>query len=302
MALRSTQVLPGLMRVDDWDSAMSGAGTEYFGPNLTYYRVAAGMTMGELARRTKIDPANIGRYERGEIVNVRQVTIQKLCAALGITYAQLVTGPPPELLPPGTPPPRPDRELEPTPDDRLARIEAMVRDIFDRADRATGAIGAGAADPTPRLFPRDARVVRFWGRAAADPSAGETWVEREASADEAVLIAIGDCLAPDIEEDDVLFVRRNRQPQVGEYVVVAVHGELHLKQVWQRTDSTLYLSSKRGELVLPDEGAELLGVIVRITQDKPRREADLSNPGHRESKKPRLVKPLPPAVAGGEDG
>ena len=236
---------------------------ESFPANLTYYRIAAGLTLTELEKRSGVDQTLIGRYERGKAFPGR-ANRDALCAALGVTMAQLMGGPPPQIWPPGAPPP------------------------------------AAVVQTAPPLFPRDARVLRYLGRAGAAPEGGETWLEREAADGEGILVAIGDCLAPAIEENDVLFIVRDRPVRVGDFVAVAVHGELHLKQVVQRTNTTLYLNSRRGELMLPEEGAELLGVIVRITNDKPSPSVSMNSP--KAPGKPHLLPmPAPWSVESGSD-
>jgi transcriptional regulator with XRE-family HTH domain len=233
------------------DTPMSAG---YFGQNLTYHRVAAGLTMSQLARQSHMSLAAIGRYERGQVVNPRQSQVQAICAVLGVTFEQLISQPPPEIFPPGTPP--------------LAR--------------------SPLPPPPPRgLFPRDGRILRFLGQAGANPAGGESWLAQEASTERYIVQAIGDCLEPHVHENDLLVLDVHRQPKIGEVVVVNVHGELHVKMVMDRTGSGLYLTSKRGELTLPEEGAELIGVIIDITRSVPPLATGMGNPG-----KPRLV-PMP---------
>lgn len=217
---------------------------DFFPANLTYYRIAAGLSLTDLAKRSGVDQTLIGRYERGKAFPGR-ANRDALCAALGVSFAQLVAGPPPEIWPAGAAPPPAVRR---TP-------------------------------PPARIFPRDARVVRIGAFVGANPARGADWLDREAAEGQATFIAIGDCLAPDIEENDILLVDLHPQHlRPGQFVVVIVHNEWHLKQVIQRTDTTTYLSSKRGELVLPEEGAELVGVVVRITQDKPSSASRMNSP------------------------
>lgn len=192
--------------------------------------------------------------------------VQALCEALGVTYDQLMNQPPPEVLPPGTPPQA--RSVDTPPQSRQR--------------------------PSRALFPRDGRILRFL-RGAADPDSGEAWLASEAATDQFSVRAIGDCLAPHVQDRDVLVLDLDRAPRVGDVVVVAVHGELHIKMVMQTASARLYLTSTRGELTLPEEGVELLGVVSEITRRVAPMGADMSNPGPAaDARKPRLVKTMPP--------
>lgn len=255
-------------------------GMRNLGPNLTYYRLKAGLSMSDLARVSGVVLANIVRYEHGTVREPKRETLEKLAAALGVPAATLVDEPPPELFPPATPPIARAVEGWPTAatDERLARIERAIADLTELAGRQ------GRSAPAGRLFPRDARVVRLLGRAGADPSGGETWLELQAADDQAVMFAIGDCLAPAIEDGDWLLVDLERTPKLYEYVVVAVHGEIHLKQVIDRSATGLALTSKRGDLMLPEEGAELLGVVVKIGKEKPPQSMNLSKSSGRAAR------------------
>lgn len=219
-----------------------------FGPNLTYYRLAAGMTMSELARATGISQANIGRYERGEVITPGQRKLQALCRALGVTYEQLMVQAPPEVFPPGTVP--------------------TARTVAPPSPPPTRERG---------LFPRDGRILRLL-RAGANPSGGESWLAAEASTERYTVQVIGDCLAPEVQDGDILVLDLDRTPRIGDVVALVVHGELHIKKVMDRTGTGLYLTSKRGDLTLPDEGAELIGVSIEQTRPLPSPTVSMNRP------------------------
>ena len=256
----------------------------YFASNLTYYRVAAGLSMAGLMRASGVSQANIGRYERGETQEPEYATLEKLGAALGVTVDQLVKEPPPEVLPPGTPPQaRSVTPVEPAPP-------------------------LPTPTPPPRgLFPRDGRILRFLQQAGASPEGGETWLAQEASVERYVVQAIGNCLEPHVYENDLLVLDVDRAPTIGDIVVVNAHGELHVKVVMDRTGSGLYLTSKRGDLSLPEEGAELIGVVIDVTRPVPKLAMGLGTawpPGWRpERPSPRttVAQRLPPDARSGAD-
>jgi hypothetical protein len=64
--------------------------------------------------------------------------------------------------------------------------------------------------------------------------------------------------------------------------VLDVRGELHLRMVVQMTSARLYLTSKRGELVVPEAGVTLLGVVIDHARSLPSPAMDVGNPGARE--------------------
>lgn len=240
--------------------------SDHFAANLTYYRVIAGLKVSELARRSGIHQSMISRYETGEVFP-RRPHLTSLCGALGVTLAQLVGTPPPEVFPPGTPPqvrPRPTPAQPPA--------------------------------PARRLFPRDGRILRLV-RAGANPSGGESWLADEASTERYTIQVIGDCLSPEVQEGDLLVLDLDRVPRIGDIVAVVVHGELHVKKVMDRTGAGLYLTSKRGDLTLPDEGAELLGVSIDHTRRLPPPTVSLGNPGPTNLTRARVA----PVATGTED-
>ena len=166
---------------------------------------------------------------------------------------------------------------------------AIARELHITYEELLGLEAPPPPPPPPApLYPRDARILRFLGRAGADPRAGEERLEANASADRYVLEAIGDCLEPDIVEGDYLGLSIDRRPVIGDVVAVVVHGELHLKRVMHDPGGQLVLWSRRGELTTGDEGVEVLGTIITITRPVPRTRFDLGNPGRPRAGSPEL--------------
>jgi transcriptional regulator with XRE-family HTH domain len=223
-----------------------------FGRNLARRRAELGLSLEQLAARAGVPINNIRSYEEGKNQYPTALTAGHLARALE-TSVELLLG-----MPPATPEPAP---LPPSDRDRLDRLERLVDE---------------------ELFPRDARILRFLGRAGANPAGGESLLERHAATDQFVLEAIGDCLEPEVEEGDLLVLDINGQAAVGRIVALVVNGELHLKRVMQRTTGHLYLWSRRGELTTPEEGVEVLGVIVAIKGAKPIPRVEVTNPGRQK--------------------
>jgi transcriptional regulator with XRE-family HTH domain len=232
-----------------------------FAVNLKRYREDAGLNRQQLARLIGVDPGLITRYEQGKVKNPGAERLAALAGVLGVGVRELI-----EL---DAPPPAPRPPTGESIDDRIRRLELIVGQPTATAHEGPTAVP---------LFPRDARVVRHFGRASADPTSGAARLEASASADEFTLIAVGDCLAPEIEDGDYLLLHLDRRPNPGQVVAVDVHGELHLKRVIQRSPGTLFLTSRRGDLRLPEEGVEVLGVVEKIARIRPSNWADLVDP------------------------
>jgi len=126
---------------------------DFFPANLTYYRIAAGLSLTDLERRSGISQTLLGRYERGQTFPGRR-NRELLCTALDVTFAQLMAGPPPEIWPPGAQPPAAVIRTPPPPPARIfprdARVVRSQLTMVDRSDSGCRLHGAASAE-TPLL-------------------------------------------------------------------------------------------------------------------------------------------------------
>ncbi|MEE8454089.1 MAG: helix-turn-helix transcriptional regulator, partial [Limibaculum sp.] len=69
---------------------MSGAGLSV-GPSIRRYRVAEGLTLAELARRSGVSISTISKIENGKISGGFE-TIYKLARGLGVLVTEIIDG------------------------------------------------------------------------------------------------------------------------------------------------------------------------------------------------------------------
>lgn len=124
---------------------------------------------------------------------------------------------------------------------------------------------AAAGEPPPRQRERVRRVPVI-GLAAADPAGGAD-LDDQAEGRLYILIVDGDCLAPRIEPGDALLMDREGSARVGDIVEVRVGSERHVKELIERNGEWI-LMSKRGRLVLPPDGVNVEGVMVKVLTEK----------------------------------
>jgi transcriptional regulator with XRE-family HTH domain len=63
---------------------------DHIGEAIRFYRMRAGITQEELARRAEIAPTSVVRLETGEVRQPRYGTLMKLAGALGVNPAEFV--------------------------------------------------------------------------------------------------------------------------------------------------------------------------------------------------------------------
>lgn len=191
-------------------------------------RVHGNMTQADLSRRIDVTQSMVSRWLRDEAMPEPE-NCRALARVFGTTEAAV-------LFYAG--------HLQTQPD---------VPPVTDPLDDITRAVERLRTLPI-----HDARRLAFGGIGSAAPGHGSDLDEPDP--DIIVLLVEGDCLAPDVVPGDVLLMSRSRRPVPGDVVSVHVNGERHIKRVVKR-NGTMLLTSKRGDLILPTEGAEIEGVM-----------------------------------------
>lgn len=82
-------------------------------------------------------------------------------------------------------------------------------------------------------------------------------------ANQQALYVVGDCLAPKIEEGDVVIVDPDIPWEVGKTIAIRLRGGVEVKRIL-RKNGRLVLSSNYGEPTIDDHDARVVGVVIMI--------------------------------------
>lgn len=210
---------------------------EELGERLRRFRLARGLSVRELARRSGINHATISLAERrkrwvGKPPSI--VDVRNLAQALEVTVDQL-------LGDDNTPLPR-----------RLLTDE----ELLDK-------IGAGYVEDIPLIDD----VVVSAGPGSGVPQDIDDTLPRRAKRRQfkhlRTLVVAGHCLEPDLRPGDFVVIDRDRAPTPGKLVVaVRDEEEALIKRLVDR-DGTWYLTTNDGHSDIPvDEHIRILGPVV----------------------------------------
>lgn len=241
------------VNVDKWQRRChtGGMGMDTVGERIAARRRELGkMSQGEVARRARLKPPTISRYESGERLPTGDALVA-LARALQTSPEWIMTGQDPQAA---------ADPLAPLREDTFVTLREAKRLIQE----ALGEASTQGTEDSPegrRIVPRDAYRLRLVGPAAADEDDGEPLLEDEPDTDDFTLVVRGDCLTPRIRPNDRIEMNKHRRANVGDVVSVIINGERHVKELISR-NGQWELKSNYGVVTLPLDGFRLEGVMT----------------------------------------
>lgn len=224
--------------------------------NLRRLRRAERLTQIELGKLASVDDSYISKLETERVKDPSYEYLDRLARALRVSVTELLgvggaynvgSETDPSI---SSPEPAPETDALQQIAQKIDRLERLI------VHEAAQAFRHDVSEPQEHMV------------AAAQPAMGteiggfDTWPRRQFT-----VTVEGDCLEPEIMPGDLLVCDRDRPPAPGDVVVVEVNGERHMKRVVRR-NGQLHLTSKRGPLALPSDGASVLGVMIEVYERK----------------------------------
>ena len=221
-----------------------------FGERLKQFRISAGLTQEDLAKKCGITKQNISRYENSKREpNIR--TAKAIADALGVMLVDLV---PVE----GILDVQKDNEDIEMLDDKVLKGDPAISALagkYSALDEHGRAVVDRVLDleyarcmefeeeaPAPRT-----KIIPLFPAAAGpgEPVDGTAFQEHEVAADSPANFAVrisGDSMEPELHDGDIALCVR-RRAQIGEIAVIMVNGFLYVKQYIEDSFGNIYLRS-----------------------------------------------------------
>ncbi len=205
------------------------------GKRMTQYRLQAGMTIDELARRSGVAKGTLNKIIGGVTASPTIQVMGRIAAALGVSVADFVDGEGGSGL--SGEAMALARDYEGLDGHGKRVVRAVVGEEKQRMERA-----AGPADPAFKVIPL---IGNSFAAGRGDPDFGNPWEDYSVPADSGADFAVrinGNSMEPYLPDGSIALGQK-RAPRDGEVAALLLDGEFLCKQVCQDMVGNLYLFS-----------------------------------------------------------
>ena len=205
------------------------------GKRMTQYRLQAGMTIDELARRSGVAKGTLNKIIGGVTASPTIQVMGRIAAALGVSVADFVDGEAGAGL--SGEAIAMARDYEGLDGHGRRVVRAVVGEEKQRMARATG-----TAEPSFKVIPL---IGNSFAAGRGDPDFGNPWEDYSVPADSGADFAVrinGNSMEPYLPDGSIALGQK-RAPRDGEVAALLLDGEFLCKQVCQDMVGNLYLFS-----------------------------------------------------------
>ena len=203
------------------------------GKQITRYRLEAGMTIDELARRSGVPKGTINKITGGVTASPTIQVMAKIAGALDRSVADLVDGPKAPGLSGEA------MALARDYDGLDGHGKRVVRAVMGE-EKQRMALNGAAAMPAFKVIPL---IGNSFAAGRGDPDFGNPWEDYQVPADSGADFAVrinGNSMEPYLPDGSVALGQK-RAPRDGEVAALLLDGEFLCKQVCQDMVGNLYL-------------------------------------------------------------